>query len=107
MILFRDTDDKIIEQSNWIRDPIGSYTQLKVVVSDATFTWWLTPSKKKTKISLDSLQKTNKTHNWPHVTKIRSLRSCLPLIIISMQKNLRDPLILPRGIDDQIIKKSD
>ena len=41
----RDTDDKRIMQSGWTRSTNG-HTKLKVVVSDPTLPWWLTPCRK-------------------------------------------------------------
>ena len=45
-IFSKDIDDQRILQSDWKRNTTG-HTQPKVVVSDAAFAWWLSPSMQK------------------------------------------------------------
>ena len=90
----RDIDDQRILQYDWTRHTTG-HIQPKVVVSNPSFSWWLSPCKKN-KVSIDFFQvhwwSKNSTiwlderHNWSHPTKSESLRSFLLLMVISMQK---------------------
>ena len=67
-------------------------TQPKEVVSDPSFCWRLSPYKK-SRVLIDSLLRCwwpknpgirlDKRHNWQHPTKTGSLRSFLPLMVIS------------------------
>ena len=41
----RDIDDQRIQESDWPKGT-SDHTQPKVLVSDATFLWWLSPTKK-------------------------------------------------------------
>ena len=77
----------------WLDERKPSHIIPKVVVSKATFIWYLTLSKK-TKMSIDSFQRhwlskdliawLGKRHKSSHPTKSSSLRCYLPLMIISM-----------------------
>ena len=55
LIISRDTDDKRILESDWTIDTTGP-TYAKAVVSDATFSWWLSPCNK-SKMWIDSFQR--------------------------------------------------
>ena len=44
LIPFNDIEDQWIPESEWTRDKIGD-TQPRVVALDATFPWWVSPSK--------------------------------------------------------------
>ena len=44
LIPFDDIEDQWIPESEWTRDKIGD-TQPRVVALDATFPWWVSPSK--------------------------------------------------------------
>ena len=86
--------DQGILQSDWIRETIH-HNQSKMVVSGATFPWWLSPCKKKLR-PLDSFHRywcsknpviwLDERHNWQHWNKRGSLTCYLRLMIISMQK---------------------
>ena len=90
----KHTDDQGVLQSDFKRGTAG-HTQPKIVVSESTFPWWLTLTKKR--LSLDSFRTywwsknlaiwLEERHNLPHPTKSSSVRCYLPLMFISMQKN--------------------
>ena len=114
MIPSWDINDQRILESDWTRGTTGN-TQLKLVVSDPFFLWWLSPSKKNI-VSIDSMQIywwsknsatcLNDTHNWPNPNRSGSL--ILPSIAGYLQeKNLWYSLIPSRDIDDQRILQSD
>ena len=97
LIFSRYTFNKRILQSDWTSGTPG-YIQPKVVVSDATFPWWLSPCKWN-KLSFDSFLRYwsknpaiwfDKKHNWPHPMKSSSLRCYLHLRTNSMQNNTSD-----------------
>lgn len=44
LIPFDDIEDQWIPESEWTRDKIGD-TQPRVIALDATFPWWVSPSK--------------------------------------------------------------
>ena len=71
LIPFTDIDDQWILQSNWTRG-ITEHTQPKVVVSDATFLWWLSSSKESKRL-LDSVRR----HWWLNNTGIWLAESIL------------------------------
>ena len=97
LIRSRDIDVQRTLESSWTRRK-PSNTRPKVVVSDATFPWWLNICKK-TNILLDSFPRywrsknskilLDQRHVWSHPTQSGSLRCYIPLITISMQKKLK------------------
>ena len=100
--------------SDWPKGTLG-HTQPRLVVFNATFTWWLSPYKK-TKRSINSFQTywwwknpaiwLDERHNWPHQNKGGSLRSYIPLWL-NPYKKLKYYLTLSRGLDDLRILLSD
>ena len=86
-----EIDYQRILQSDWTRGTTNQ-TLSTLVVSDASFPWWLSPCKK-SKISLDSFQRhwwsknqgiwLHERQNWPHPSKSGTLRCCFPLMTIS------------------------
>ena len=89
------------------------HSQPKVVVSDATFPWWLSPCKK-SKRSINSFQKywwsnnpaiwLDERHIWSHSTNSSSLRG---YFFDLHAKNLRDWFAPSRDIENQRILPSD
>ena len=64
LIPSRGADDEKILQSNWVRDTT-SHTKLYLVVSDATFLWWLSLCNSSL-VSIDSFQ----SYWWSKTTSI-------------------------------------
>ena len=102
-------------QSNW--SACGWLTWTKVLASDATLPWWLSPDKR-SKISIDSSQKYSlsknptiwlyERHTWLHPTKSGGLEYYFPLMTLFMQKKKKTyQLTLSEEIDDKRILKSD
>ena len=92
LISSRVIDDQWILWSNWTTGTTG-HSQPKVLASDDTFIWWLTPCKRKLRYPLSLSRDINNRRilqfdwtSWPHPTKTSSLISYLFLMIIFMQK---------------------
>ena len=93
LIFSREIDDRNILQYDWMRGITG-HTQPKVVVSDGTFPWSLTPWIKNLHINYffpkilfikESCNLIGQEAHCPHPMKSRILRYYIPLPTISMQ----------------------
>ena len=93
LVIYRETDDQRILQSDWTRDKT-CLIQPKMVDPDATFPWWLSPCKT-SKTTIDSFDTywwsknlgtwLYQKHNWPHTTN--SMFTLYQIIVIPVWKS--------------------